>query len=138
MPTVQVSRRSTATPEALFAAWTDVSRWGEVDGIESAEINGRFKVGATITSRSRWLPPTKLTITRVERPRLWTDETTSLGVRMWFDHIIEQEGEQTSITERATIVGPLGYLLAFLIKRRLVALFEASLQHVATVAEAAG
>ena len=138
MPTVQASRHSTASPDAVFAAWTDVARWAEADAIERAEINGRFKVGATISSKARGLPPTRLTITRVEQPRLWTDETTSLGVRMWFDHIVESDDEGTTLTERATIVGPLGYFAAFLIKRRLIALFAASLDHVAAVAEAAG
>ena len=135
MPRVEVSRRSTASPEALFAAWTDVARWPEASLIERAEIDGRFKVGAVIRSKSRGLPPSKLTVTRVERPRLWTDETSSIGVSMWFDHIIEPDGDGSRLTERATISGPLGIVAAILLKGRLTALFAASLDHVAEVAE---
>jgi len=135
MPTYEVSTRSQADARAAWGAWTDVASWSEADQIESAEIDGDFVPGAVITSKAKGLPGSTLTVTRVEPPTLWTDESRSPGLRMTFDHVIEPRAEGTVLTERVVITGPLGPIVGPLLRRRLEGLFEASVAHVARIAE---
>jgi hypothetical protein len=136
MPVYEASAETSASAEAAWTAWTDVEGWSSHDHIESASIDGEFRVGARITSKAKGLPRSSLTVVRAERPRVWTDESRSPGVRMSFDHLIDQGEAGTRLTERAHIKGPLGYLLGPLLRRRLETLFNNSVRAVARQAEA--
>src|SRR3954467_7081230 len=135
MPTYGASAVSRAHAGAAWDVWIDVARWSESEHIKSARIDGEFRPGAVITSKARGLPGGTLKVTRVEPSALWVDESTSPGVRMTFDHVIEPTPAGTVLTERATIRGPLTPLIAPLVRRRLEALFAASVAHVARTAE---
>src|SRR5205814_9602126 len=116
--------------------WINVGGWGEADHIESAELDGDFQPGSTIVSKAKGLPRTTLTITRVEPPHVWVDESHSPGVQMTFEHVIEPGEAGTALTERVLIQGPLGRLVGPLLRRKLTALFGTSVAHVARRAEA--
>lgn len=135
MPTYEASTGSRAAPRAVWDAWIDVARWSESEHIESARIDGEFRPGAVITSKAKGLPRANVKVTRVEPPGLWADESTSPGIRMTFEHVIEPTPDGTVITERAQIRGPLAPLVGPLLRRRLEALFAASVAHVARIAE---
>ena len=137
MPSYQASAASRAGAEAVWQAWIDVAAWSTFDHIESATIDGEFRPGATITSKAKGLPRSTLIVTRVEPPALWVDESRSPGVRMTFDHVIESGPSGTSLTERVEITGRLGRVVGPLLRRKLEALFEASVAAVASSAEAA-
>src|SRR4051812_36221302 len=130
MPTYEASTSSRAGAAAAWDAWIDVARWSEADHIESAQVDGEFRPGAVITSKAKGLPRSTLTVTRVESPTLWTDESSSPGVRMTFDHVIESRPDGTVLTERVVIAGPLGRIVGPLLRRKLEALFAASVAHV--------
>jgi hypothetical protein len=93
--------------------------------------------GPSLQVRRRVFRGAKLTVTRVERPRLWVDESHSPGKHMTFDHVIEQVEDGTRLTERVDMHGALAFLVGPLLRRRLEALFTASVTHVARTAEAA-
>ena len=135
MATYEASVSSTATPEAAWRAWTDVSGWSRNDAIESAEIDGEFRPGAVIKSKAKGFPHSTLKVTRVEAPRSWADESRSPGMRMTFDHLIEPKERGIELTERVIISGPLARLLGPILRRRLEALFASSVAHVASIAE---
>jgi hypothetical protein len=135
MPTYEASTVSQAAPGALWDAWIDVAGWSESEHIESARIDGEFRPGAVIVSKAKGLPRAMVKVTRVEPPELWADESASPGVRMTFDHLIEPTPDGTRLTERAHIQGLLAPLVAPLLRRRLEALFAASVAHVARTAE---
>jgi hypothetical protein len=137
VPTYEASTSSRAGAAAVWEAWTDVARWSEADHIESARVDGEFRPGAVITSKAKRLPGSTLTVTRVEPPRLWVDESRAPGVRMTFDHVIESRADSTVLTERVVIAGPLARIVGPLLRRRLEALFAASVAHVARSAEGA-
>jgi hypothetical protein len=136
VPSYEASTRSRARPDAAWEAWIDVAGWSSFDHIESAAIDGPFRAGAVITSKAKGLPRSRLRVTRVERPALWVDESRSPGVRMTFDHIVEAGPDGTTLTERVEIRGPLGHVVGPLLRRKLEALFEASVAAVASRAEA--
>jgi Polyketide cyclase / dehydrase and lipid transport len=137
MPSYEVSVVTTATAEAAWAAWTDVKSWSRYDHIETARIDGAFQPGTTITSKAKGFPSSTLNITRVERPSLWVDEGRSPGMRMTFEHVIEPGEGGTRLTERTRIGGPLAHAIGPLMRRKLQALFAASVAAVARQAEAA-
>src|SRR5436190_8089369 len=136
MISYEASTVAKAAPEQAWAAWIDVASWSEAEHIESARLDGEFRSGGTIVSKARGLPRTTLTITRVERPHLWVDESRSPGVKMAFEHVIEPGHAGTALTERVLIRGPLARLVGPLMRRKLEALFGASVAHVARRAEA--
>jgi hypothetical protein len=114
-----------------------VASWSESDHIESAQLDGEFRPGGIIESRAKGFPGTTLTITRVERPHLWVDRSRFPGVEMTFEHLIKPGEAGTELTERVFIRGPLARLAGVLMRRKLEALFAASVAHVAGRAEQA-
>src|SRR5256714_13609014 len=131
MISYEASTVAKAAPEQAWAAWIDVASWSEAEHIESARLDGEFRPGGTIVSKAKGLPRTKLSITRVEPPHVWVDESRSPGVQMTFEHVIEQGDAGTVLTERVLIRGPLARLVGALTRRRMEALFGASVAHVA-------
>src|SRR5436190_19938748 len=124
-----------AAPEHVWAAWVDVASWSESEHIDSARLDGEFRPGGVIASKAKGLPQSTLTITRVEPPRLWVDESRSPGVKMTFEHVIEPGEEGAKLTERVLVSGLLGRPVGALLRRKLEALFAASVAHVARRAE---
>lgn len=133
----EASAVADATPEQVWEAWTDVASWADGDHIRSAALEGEFAVGGVIRTHARGFPPSTLTLTRVERPGMWADESRSPGVHMTFEHLIEPVDGGTKITERALVAGPLARLVGALMGRKLQALFEASTAQVVRQAEQA-
>lgn len=136
MISYEASAIANAPPEDVWAAWIDVAGWSDAEYIDSARLEGDFRPGGTILSKTAGLPRAKLTITLVERPRLWIDESRSPGVTMTFEHVTEPDGARTALTERVLIRGPLAWLVGRVMRRKLEALFGASVAHVARRAEA--
>ena len=137
MPSYEASTVTRASAEAAWRAWTDVERWSRYDHIESAQIDGEFRVGALITTKAKGFPSSKLTVTQAERPRLWVDEARSPGMRMLFDHVAETAEGGTQLTERVRVSGPLARVFGPLLRRRLEVMFAKSVAAVARDAEAA-
>ena len=127
---------SSASAEACWEAWIDVAGWSRFDHIKAAAIDGEFRPGAIITSKAEGLPRSKLRVTYAERPALWLDESRFPGMRMTFSHVIRTESGGTSLTERVEIDGPLGHVVGPLLRRKLEALFKASVASVARSASA--
>lgn len=128
---------SSADSQAVWTAWTDIAGWSTYEHIESASIDGEFRPGAVITSKARGFPTSTLTVSRVEPPELWVDESRSRGVRMTFDHVVEVNPGGTLLTERVVISGPLAGIVAPVVRRRLEALLATSVACVARAAETA-
>jgi hypothetical protein len=137
MLSYEASEVAQAAPEDVWSVWVDVASWSESEHIESARLDGEFRPGGIIATKAKGFPRSTLTITRVEAPRVWVDESRSPGVHMTFEHVIEPGEAGTKLTERVHIRGPLARLVAVLMRHRLEVLFAASVAHVARQAEQA-
>lgn len=135
--TVEGSCRSAASPEAAWSVWTDPSIW-RGGPIESAELHGEFEVGGRITTKVKGYRPATYTISLIEPPRLWINDAEIPGLKMSVEHIIEPVATGIVLTERMLFSGPLGGVVARLIRRRLEATFAATTAHCARLAEARG
>jgi hypothetical protein len=131
------SSRCSASPEAIWAVWTNPDIWpGGV--IASAKIDGDFGIGARITVRVKGYTPLTSEVTRIEAPRVWTGVAKNPGLTMTIDHEIEPADTGTVITERATMSGPLAGIAAGLLGNRLAKAFTATTTRTARLAEGAG
>jgi hypothetical protein len=136
MPSYEASLVTKASAEAVWRAWTNVQGWSAYDHIETARVDGVFRSRAVITTKAKGFPSSTLTVTQVEQPSVWVDETRSPGMQMTFDHVVSPGEGGTGLTESVRISGPLGRALGPLMRRKLEALFAASVAAVAHQAEA--
>jgi hypothetical protein len=134
--TLERSARSQASPEPIWRLWVEVGAWCEADHIDWARLDGDFAVGGTVKSKAKGFPvASTLTITEVEEPRRWTDESRAPGMRMTFVHAIEPRDGGAVVTERVMIRGPVGQIVGRAIRGRLDELLRASVEYLARRAE---
>jgi len=126
---------STASPEAVWAVWTNPRIWPG-GPIRSAKIDGDFAVGAKITTRVKGNVPLTSKVTQIQPPNLWIGVAKNPGLTVSIDHVVEPGADGTVITERATLSGPLAGAVARLLGNRLKATFQETTAHCARLAEA--
>jgi polyketide cyclase/dehydrase/lipid transport protein len=102
------SEETTATPEAVWALWSDVTTWTSWDtGLDHAELNGTFTRGSSGTMRIPDQPPITFTLTEVTPCKSFTDETHIPGAVLHFHHTLEPLANgNTRVTHSVTIEGP--------------------------------
>jgi uncharacterized protein YndB with AHSA1/START domain len=112
------TERSTATPAAVWALWSDPERWPDWHPqIESGELEGEFAVGTTARVKLRRGGRTQLKIVELEPERLLIDETRFPGARLGHEHRLEPAGDGVEITHRLYVKGPFSGLFAMLLGR---------------------
>jgi uncharacterized protein YndB with AHSA1/START domain len=105
----EYSAETTASPEAIWAVWSDVESWGRWNpGIESVTIDGRFQAGSAITMTPPGEEAVQLRITRAVPNQVFVDEAEFGGVVVTTEHRIERSGpgRRTAVTYRMLISGP--------------------------------
>jgi uncharacterized protein YndB with AHSA1/START domain len=108
MWTTQASAISSATPEAIWKLYTDVTCWKEWDGsVISSSVNGAFEPGSQGSMTLHGNPhPLGFELLEVETNRLFRDVTEIPGARLEFSHHLEPTADGTRITHVVTITGP--------------------------------
>jgi hypothetical protein len=98
---------TTAPADAVWALWSDVSRWTEWDtSLEAITLDGPFAAGSGGTMTIPGQPPIAYTLTVVEPGAGFTDETEIPGGVLRFIHRAETVAGLTTITQRTEIDGP--------------------------------
>jgi carbon monoxide dehydrogenase subunit G len=112
------TERSSATPEAVWALWSDPDRWPEWHPqIESGELEGEFAVGGKARVKLRRGGRMQLEILALEPQRLVIDETRMPGARLGHEHRLEPVGSGVEITHRLYVSGPLSGLFSLMLGR---------------------
>ncbi len=107
-----------ASPEDVWALWSDVTTWPTWDsGIQRANIEGRFAACASGTLKPTGGPQVTLTIIDAKPNHGFVDETKLPLARMRFEHEVASDAERTRITHRVQITGPAAPLFARVIGR---------------------
>jgi hypothetical protein len=100
------SERSSASPAAVWALWTDASRWPEWnEQLESAELEGEPAVGAGATVKFKRGGKMRFEVVAVEPERLFIDEARLPGCRFGHEHRVEPDGAGSRITHRLYLEG---------------------------------
>lgn len=111
---------TTASPEAIWHIWQDVSNWNTWDhGIEFSTINGPFKAGTTGTIKPKGGPLVHTTLTLVEPMKMFVDEAKLPLTRIIVSHSLTESEGKTYVTHHIEMVGLLSFVFAFLIGRNM-------------------
>lgn len=102
------SIETTASADAVWALWSDVSRWTEWDtGLTAIELTGPFEVGSTGTMTMPGRPPIDFRLTEVVPGTAFTDETVLPGAVLRFGHTATPLPDgRLRVTHRVEIDGP--------------------------------
>ena len=101
------STTTTATPEAVWALWSDVATWEQWDpAVEAVALDGAFAEGTagTITLRDGIEAPFTLEV--VTSAARYLDQLTMGDLVIRIDHVLRAMPGGTEITVSTTIEGP--------------------------------
>jgi hypothetical protein len=97
--------------DKVWAVWSDINRWTEwQDDLESAKLEGEFKVGNTFTIRPKGGPNVKIAIHRAEKNVNFTDITKFPLAKMTGSHDLIQHGDELELRTTMTVTGLLTFL----------------------------
>jgi uncharacterized protein YndB with AHSA1/START domain len=100
---------ASASPEAVWRRWSDVSGWPEWNaGIEAIEIDGPFAAGTWFTMTPPGEDPIRMRLTEVVPGESFTDEADGGDFVVRTVHRIEPAGGGTKIIYRTEITGDAG------------------------------
>ncbi len=104
--TVEHTDYTSASPESIWALWSDVTSWPAWDdGVEHVNLEGPFATGTKGTLKPTGGPKVRFELVDVRPAEGFADVTTLPLSRMRFEHSAIREGEQTCVTHRVTISG---------------------------------
>src|SRR2546428_13728418 len=107
MWTFEYEHPTKASPEAIWALWSDVSRWTEWDtDLEGVTLDGKFAAGVRGVLTPKGTDGFPFMITRAEPDRGYSDETPLPGAVLRFDHELLPSAQGTVIRQRVTMEGP--------------------------------
>ena len=113
---MQESIETTASPERVFALWSDPAGWPRWDpDLESASLTGAFAAGGSGTIKPRRAPRTRITLREVKPPLAFTAVARLPLCRMVFEHAIEPLPGGCRVTHAVRFEGALAAVF-----RRLV------------------
>ena len=113
------SERSSASPAAVWALWSDPARWPDWnDQLESAELEGELAVGQTARVKFRRGGRMQFRIVALEPERVFTDEARLPGARLGHEHRLQPSGGGVEITHRLYVAGPLSGPFSLLLGRK--------------------
>lgn len=111
---------TTASPEAIWAIWQDVTNWNTWDhGIEYSTIDGPFKAGTTGTLKPKGGPLVHTKLTAVEPKKMFIDEAKLTFARIIVSHFLTESNGKTNVTHQIEMTGPLAFFFAFVIGRNM-------------------
>jgi len=130
---------TTAPAAAVWAVWSDPSRWPDWDAaVRTVELGGPFARGTRGHVQTVRGPRTAFRLARVEAPRGWTELTRLPLARLRIEHDLVPSGAGVSVRHRLVFTGLLGGPWSRLLGRRMAAALPASVRSVVRLAEAAG
>lgn len=128
-----------ASPGAVWKIWTDVENWNSWDhGIEFSTIEGPFAVGAKGTLKPKGGPLVHMVLTHVEQQKAFVDESRLFLAQIIVSHDIRERNGITLVTHQIEMKGPLAFLFAFLIGRKMKKNLPQEMRRMIAMAEGYG
>lgn len=111
---------TTASPAQIWKVWEDVENWNSWDhGLEFSTIDGPFQTGTKGKLKPKGGPLVQTLLTEVEPLKRFVDEARLPGTKIIVSHSMRRSNEKTYVTHKIEMKGPLGWLFAFLIGRKM-------------------
>lgn len=125
-----------ASPEIIWNIWRDVENWKTWDhGIEFSTIDGPFAVGTKGTLKPKGGPLVHMLLNKVEPQRTFVDESRLFLARIIVSHDMMEHNGRTLVTHQIEMMGPLAFLFAFLIGRKMKKNLPQEMQAMVKMAE---
>lgn len=108
MWTAEHSIETSASPDAIWALWSNVERWPEWNAdLARAELDGEFVAGSSIRMTSVGGDVVELRIAEAERPERFVDEAEFGGVSVRTIHRLEAvAADRVRVVYRMELGGP--------------------------------
>jgi hypothetical protein len=140
MHVITVTRRTAATPEAIWGLWADVpnrTRWD--DALERITLEGPFQSGAAGSVKLQGQPERRFEVVQCVPPQAYTDRFfLPLGAKMDWAHTISEADGERAVTFDVSVTGPTALLLAPVLSRILRRELPSTLDKLIAVAERTG
>ncbi len=121
MWTREVTIKTNASQEQIWALWTDVEHWNIWDeGVEFSKLNGEFQVGTSGILKPHNAPKSKFEIISVQELKEFTTRSSLPFAKMDFIHEMHQENGELHITHQIQITGFLTFLFSRVIGEKLI------------------
>ncbi len=109
------------TKEQMWKLFSDVNTWNTWDqGIESAQLEGKFEAGNIIFLKPKGGPNLKVELLEVEPDNYFLDVTKFFGAKMYDDHKFEETPDGLKITNTISVEGPLSFFWIKIVAQNLV------------------
>src|ERR1700687_316073 len=132
------SRQTKAAAETIWRVWSDPSTWQDWNpNVQRMEVNGPFANGTTGIMHTPAGQHHQIKVTNIRSGQSFDLETTVIPLTHFTFHceVAPSTGGST-ISQRITISGPLGFIFGPMAGNRVAASFEPLLAGLATKAEA--
>lgn len=132
------TQQTTATPDAIWARWSDPASWGEWDkGLKQADLTGRFEVGATGTIVPLKGPKASFVIESVNPGVSYTFATSMPAATLRVEREL-LNGTTTTFRHTVWFDGPMAWLFSRLYGKQFRAALPPTMRELAALAEADG
>lgn len=112
--------RTTATPDSVWARWSDPGNWPDWNGrIEGVEIDGPFEAGTALKLKQKGGGTLHAKLISVEPGRGFAYEAKLPLARLGYEHRIAPSESGTEIDNRVYISGPLSGFWRLMMGRKL-------------------
>jgi Polyketide cyclase / dehydrase and lipid transport len=109
-----------ATPDEVFAVYSDVSNWNVWDpDTKSSSINGAFETGAKGRITPAKGQAINLVFSSVIKNKSFTCEGGVPFFKMVFEHELNRQGAGTVAIHRVTMTGALTFLIGRMVREQL-------------------
>lgn len=114
------SERTSADAAAIWALWSDPSRWPDWnEQIERAEVDGEgLRVGVTVRVKFKRGGTVKFEVLALEPERLLVDEARFPGARLGHEHRLAPGTRGCEIAHRLYVEGPLSGFWSLMLGRK--------------------
>lgn len=130
------SIHTTASPEDIWAVWSDVANWATWDqDVESCQLNGEFQSGATAVLKPRGGPRVNIEIVDCVARKSFVSHSFLPLTTIVFHHEITPETSGHKITHRVEFKGFLAPFFYCVMGRNLVRGLPQALENLARLAE---
>jgi len=134
--TIEHTEYTPASPESIWARWSDVTSWPVWDGgVEHVTLEGPFATGTKGTLKPTGGPKVRFELIEVRPAEGFADVTKLPLSRMRFEHSAVREGNRTRVTHSVTISGLTTPLFSRVIGRGIAKGLPETVKTLARVAE---
>jgi ribosomal protein L30E len=126
-----VTKTTTKSASDIYAMYTDVNNWKNWDkSVETAQLDGKFVVGATGTMKPVGGPKSKIVISGATTNEYAASTCNLVACHILFEQRIKDLGDTREVTHRVSLEGFLAPVFKLILGKDLVKDIESGVDNV--------